>query len=253
MELDFLESMGFTRGEISVYNALLELGPSATGALVKEAGVSSSKIYIILDKLVRKGVATYIIRSGKRQYQATDPGNIIDFIEKRKAELERQKEIVTRMLPRLAMRRERLEKEGAAEIFEGLKGVKSYFNGLLKAMKKGDEMMVFGARSGYPVSRSAQRFFSGFHRKRASRGIGLRIIFNRDLAESGLSRFFAGLGNTQVRFIDQVTLSSIGIQKGHIDILIWTRESAIVFVIRSREVASTFRKYFNVLWEAGMK
>jgi hypothetical protein len=35
--------------------------------------------------------------------------------------------------------------------------------------------------------------------------------------------------------------------------LIWTKETAILFVIKSREVAKTFRDYFEVLWKTAYR
>jgi len=56
-----------------------------------------------------------------------------------------------------------------------------------------------------------------------------------------------------VRFLPQVTLSSIGIQKNSIDILIWTKETALLFVIRSREVSKTFMNYFEIIWQSAYR
>ena len=56
------------------------------------------------------------------------------------------------------------------------------------------------------------------------------------------------LSQLRVRYLPQVTLSSIGIQQDMVDMLVLTKETQLAFVIKSREVARTFREYFNVLW-----
>ena len=49
-----LEEIGLTEGENKVYLALLKLGSSTIGRIIKEAQVSNSKIYDILDRLNKK-------------------------------------------------------------------------------------------------------------------------------------------------------------------------------------------------------
>jgi sugar-specific transcriptional regulator TrmB len=50
MDPKMLEEIGLTEGESKVYLALLKLGATKTGPLIKEADVSSSKVYKILER-----------------------------------------------------------------------------------------------------------------------------------------------------------------------------------------------------------
>ena len=70
MKKSLLEDIGLTRSEINVYLALLELGSSTTGKIIDKAKVSSSKIYEVLDKLIQKGLVSFIIKSGIKYFQA---------------------------------------------------------------------------------------------------------------------------------------------------------------------------------------
>ena len=106
---------------------------------------------------------------------------------------------------------------------------------------------------GYPVAKGAQYFFQAYHRDWASKGLKTKIIFNRDLKGHKSTEYFEKQPNTVVRYLPQVTLSSIGIQKDNVDILIWTNETQLVFVIKSKEVARTFRDYFEMLWKMAKK
>jgi sugar-specific transcriptional regulator TrmB len=51
MKTSDLVPLGLTEGESKVYLALLRTGPSTIGRIIKEARVSNSKIYDILDRL----------------------------------------------------------------------------------------------------------------------------------------------------------------------------------------------------------
>ena len=60
MDARILEEIGLTAGERKTYLALLKLGLSSTGPIAKLAQVSRSKLYSILDKLEKKGLASHI-------------------------------------------------------------------------------------------------------------------------------------------------------------------------------------------------
>ncbi len=243
-----LRKMGLTQGEVKVYTSLLELGPSSSGPIIKQSGVSSSKVYPILDRLILMGLVSYVKRGNKKVFQTTSPMKILELLEKRKEDIEEQKKGIKGVLPALLRRQKSLMSKHEATIYEGYKGVKTYYKNLLNNLKKGEERLVFGARSGYPVAKGAQYFFQSYHRNWVKNGLKTKIIFNRDLKGSKSTRFYEDLPLTQVRYLPHITLSSVGIQKDLVDILIWTKETALVFVIRSREVARTFREYFYVLW-----
>jgi sugar-specific transcriptional regulator TrmB len=248
MEKEALRKIGLTEGEVKVYVALLDLGPSSSGPIIKESGVSSSKVYPILDRLISMGLASYITKASRRVFQTTSPSKIIEMLDKRKQEVEEQKQEIKDIIPNLVRRQKSLASSHEAAVYEGYKGVKTYYKSLLAELKKGDERLVFGARSGYPVAKGAQYFFQSYHRDWAKKGLRTKIIFNKDLKGSKSTRYFEKSPLTKVRYLSQVTLSSIGIQKDTVDMLVWTKEAQLVFVIKSREVARTFREYFNVLW-----
>ncbi len=243
-----LRRVGLTDGEVRVYLALLHLGQTPVGPVIREARVSSSKIYEILDKLVQKGLATTVQQGGKRQCRVTSPRKIFDLLKARKEDIEQQEKDIQKILPGLLQREKERQRPHEAQVYEGYQGVKTYFSQVLGEMKNGEERLVFGARSGYPVAKPAQRFFQQYHKRWAGAGLKTRIIFNDDLKGSASTAFYEQAPLTDVRYLPQQTLSSIGIQKDTVDILIWTKETTIVFVIKSREAAAAFRAYFEMLW-----
>ena len=62
MDAEPLRALGLTEGEIKVYTSLIKLGETTSGPLVDDSEVSLSKVYSILDRLAKKGLASHIIR-----------------------------------------------------------------------------------------------------------------------------------------------------------------------------------------------
>ena len=64
---ELLAEIGLTERESKVYLALLELGSTTTGPLVKKSEVPNSKVYEILESLQNKGLVSWITK-GKTKY-----------------------------------------------------------------------------------------------------------------------------------------------------------------------------------------
>jgi sugar-specific transcriptional regulator TrmB len=69
MEANELEKFGLTEGESRVYLALLKIGKSTIGDIIKEAQVSNSKVYDILDRLNKKGLIGVVTENNKKTYE----------------------------------------------------------------------------------------------------------------------------------------------------------------------------------------
>ena len=78
---ELLTDIGLTKSEIAIYFALLDLGVSTTGPIIKKAGIASGKAYLILDKLILKRLVTHVIKSGTKHYQAKDPEILLDYLK----------------------------------------------------------------------------------------------------------------------------------------------------------------------------
>jgi len=73
MDLELLKEIGLTESETKVYLALLELGSTTKGPIVDKSQVASSKIYELLEKLIQKGLASFVVKSGTKYFEAAPP------------------------------------------------------------------------------------------------------------------------------------------------------------------------------------
>ena len=106
MDQSLLEQIGLTKSEINVYLALLELGSTSTGKIVEKSKASSSKIYEILDKLIQKGLASFIIKSGVKYFEAAPPDRILDYMEEKEKTIIKQKQEIRKLIPELELKKQ---------------------------------------------------------------------------------------------------------------------------------------------------
>lgn len=62
MNTEILKEIGMTETEIKVYIALLEQGESLASKISLKAGVERAVTYHILEKLIKKGIVSYVIK-----------------------------------------------------------------------------------------------------------------------------------------------------------------------------------------------
>ena len=250
-KMEALEKLGLTKGEIKVYFALNKLGETTIGPIGKESKVSKSKMYDILDKLIEKGLAGYIIKEGTKYFVANNPRMLVSYAEKRSDDLEKTKEsIIKDILPQLKLQRESLSDKRVAEVYEGFNGMKAIREELISTFKPGETFLVLGAPK--IANEKWDGWFLDFHAKREKRGVKMKIIYNANGREYGNVRTKMRL--TEVRYLPNKLISP-----NWIDIFpeavmfVVILKNLIVFVVRDKELANSFRAYFDIMWKNSVK
>lgn len=249
MEIKYLQELGFTEGEEKVYLALLKLGSSSSGAIAKEAGVSRSKLYEILEKLTRKGVVSHFKKNNVSCFTAAPPKRIIDFIEQKKEQLEQQKVTFQKVLPYFENLIGQKEIEKEAQVFEGMEGIKSVREVYLKSMKTGDVIYYFGnPTSGH---KNILGYWDEFNQRRIKRKIWSWTIYNQDAKTYGERR--KKLPYTKVKYLPKAgpTHAWVEIYGDSVAIAI-KHVTPMSIVINNKYVAESFKTYFKILWDVSL-
>ncbi len=244
MKQAILEQIGLTRSEINVYIALLEIGSSATGKIVEKSKASSSKIYEILDKLMQKGLVSYVIKAGVKHFEAAPPERIMDYMKEKEKQFNKQKEELKKLVPVLELKRKLSKYKSEATIYKGLKGAETAFMDSLELIKPGDELLVLAAHT---RSETLQRFFIKFQKKRAEKKVKQRIIFNE---ENRGQEYATPEANrlSEIKFVPQTTPASFEIFNDRV-IIFPEAEELLLIVIDNKEVAESFRVQFEMWWQ----
>lgn len=104
MNTKILEEIGLTSSEIKVYLALIELGSSKKGPIVKKAGITSSKIYEVTDKLIKRGLASYVVKDKMKYFNAAPPSRIKEYLKEKEAKIKKQENELDKLLPCLELK-----------------------------------------------------------------------------------------------------------------------------------------------------
>ena len=246
MDTKLLENIGLTQSEIKVYLALLELGSTTKGPIVHKSGVASSKVYELLEKLIQKGLVSFVIKSGVKYFESAPPSRILDYIKEKERRLKEQEEQLEKILPTLELRRSMKGIGSEVQVFKGMKGAQTSFYDILKDLKKGDEYYVLGISKFTP---HFERFVVNFHRKRAKQKIKCRIIVN-ELAKD-VGKKLEKIGLTKIKYLQKELFTPVVFIIYKDKTLISIGLDEIFIQIKSKNLSNGLRAYANYMWSIG--
>lgn len=164
--LKTLTDIGLTNGESKTYMALISLGTTTTGPIIKKSGVSASKVYNILDRLILKGLATMVAKDKKKLFSPTNPEELITSIDREQKKLEINKQAAKDILPILKSKIESVSKQPIAEFSRGERGFRTLHKEIVDSAKKED---VYLGTAGKQISFKMQKYWSQQNRDLAKK------------------------------------------------------------------------------------
>ncbi|PIN80405.1 hypothetical protein COV11_04110 [Candidatus Woesearchaeota archaeon CG10_big_fil_rev_8_21_14_0_10_30_7] len=246
MDTAVLEELGLTKNEIKVYLALLELGNTPAGLLIKKVGMHRAAVYDLVDLLIDKGLVSFVIQANRKYFEAQDPDRLLEYIEFKRQKLLIKEEKLKKILPELQLKRKLSREEQEGTLYKGKKGLKSIFEDILKEKMP---WFVFGATGQFKELFHA--YFIHFHEKRKKSKIPLKIIFNKEVKKQQREE---ELKLCQIRYLPKsyISPSTTYIYGDKVAIINWSSEP-IAFVMRSKQVAYSYKSFFDILWQQAKK
>lgn len=251
MDIAPLKELGLTDGEIKVYLSLLGLGETTSGPIVKQSGVSLSKVYDILERLAQKGLVANILKGEIKYFRASPPSRILDYFKEKEENLKSQEKKLKDIIPNLEIKYNSNLANETAQVYKGLKGIQTARERTLNIMKKSDEMWIIGiANSAYEKMAT---YFSEYHHRRYKKGIKCNYLFNEE-ARTPFGETSSKYPLSQVRYLakELITNAWMEIYADTVTIGI-NKEKPFSVVIQNQEVANSFKVYANLLWQMAKK
>ncbi len=244
--VDQLIDVGLTPGEAKVYLAMIHIGPSRVGKIVEMSGVSQSKIYNVLDRLILKGLASYNLQDNIKYFQSLEPSRLHEYIQRKEDEVRRQKEALTQIISDLS-KNVNAAKRSTSEIFIGERSLRSAYMTLLSDSKRGDILRYFYP---YPnAHENASPFYSRFYKYQKSKGLVERGIVNSDFKNS--QHFKEIPKDVKLRHVNFPLPGTIDIFADKLLIIDWKTITGIL--ITSSEIAGIFVDYFDSIWKIAQR
>jgi sugar-specific transcriptional regulator TrmB len=228
-----LKSVGLTDVEASIYISLLQHGPGRAGAIAKNTGFHRRTVYDAVEKLVSKGIVGYSIKNNQKLFEAADPNILKNLLKEKEVLLEE-------IMPRLSTMR-LLEKPSEAKIFTGRHGLKTVFE---DQIREGREILIYGAS---PLAYNIFKlYFKWYDARRQEEKIRVKAVFASSIRSRLKKIPLAELRFLPDRYMGPVALNIYG---NKVSMVLWSKEEPFVVLVDNKEMADSYRKFFELAWK----
>lgn len=246
MEIGDFINLGFNKNEAKVYLSLIKFKRSDASQLIKDTKFHKNIIYDNLEKLIDKGLVTFIVEKGRKVFAIASPDAFLNYFEEQEKELNKKKELAQKIAKEVKANIREIPYEQEATISKGIKAVRSFYN---NALNNGD-YLVFGAPQN-SIDIMGRDFWMNHNVKRKDKKIKVRMIFNESIryhGEASKNKY------TTIKYFDKdfEPLTEVHIQNNIVAMIVWTKEP-FIFKINSKIVAESYKEYFNKIWKLAKK
>ncbi len=240
MNKQLLREIGLSDVEIKVYLSLLSLGSTSAGKIIEQTNLHRKNTYDALNRLMEKGLVTYVLERHRKYFQPKDPDILLRFLEEKKNKISKQQQELEEDLPLLKKQFLTLPQEIESEIYRGLEGIKT----ILKECLNAREVLFIGATGA--VEDRLPYFWPQYNKEREKKKVLWKLLLVHEARHKQItqSKYYQYkilpkiLSGPNVIYIYEDTIANV----------LWL-EKPMAFVIKHRSLAESYRKYFNYLWK----
>ncbi len=233
-----LQQIGLTENEAKIYLTLLDIGPSLAGMISRKSGIHRRSVYDAIDRLIEKGLIGYITKNNRKYFEAVNPSILLNLLKEKE-------ESVKEILPQLESKFNLTKEKQETLFFRGKSGLKTAFEDQILT---GKEILIFGAS---PIANEILKFyFKWFDKRRVEKKIKVKIIF-----DSSIRNKLQKIPLSEIRFLpkEYSTPAATNIYADKISIILWSKENPLAIIIKQKEIADSYRKFFNLMWKISRK
>jgi len=237
MDTSILNELGLTNTEIKVYLALLKLGQSSAPNISREANVERAVTYHILEKLVRKGIVSYINKENKRFFSASEPNKLGDLLKEKE-------EALNVLIPDLNSLRQTSSPDLKVEVFSGKEGLKTVLNDFISEKK---DYYIIGYTGRSPETLGF--WFEHWNKRRIKNKVKRYILLREGDKESpALHAHLTYLKVLSDKSLERSTNSIVIYGSNKVVLFLPLKEFACIR-ITNKEVHKSYKEYFDLLWK----
>ena len=236
---ELLREVGLTKTETRIYLTLLEEGPSLAGVLSRKSGIHRRSIYDALERLIEKGLVSYIKTNNKKYFEAVNPKKVMHILDEKRDALKA-------VLPELEMKYKFVKERRETLFFRGKSGIKSLFDDQIEV---GKPVLVIGASM--DAVELLKAYFQRYDRLRKENKIPVKAIFGGGLRAS---EYMKNIPLAEVRYLPKDVLKNVAtnIYGDRVAIIVIQHEP-IAILIKDKAIADCYRNYFKLIWSLAKK
>ncbi len=244
-----LEALGLSPNEAKIYEALVERGELGVSDISVAAKVHRRNAYDAIERLIDKGLCFEIVATNENRYNAVDPDKLTEMLAEKERKLQE-------VLPSLKKKFGKRLAPEEAYIYRGYEGQKNIWR---EIMRVGKDVTIVGAKAQWfdpklDLPRAA------FYKEARKQDITFHLLLDHEI-KTGWPQFPRTYpAKVKYRFLPkEYSTNSIIVIFGEY-VVMYTgvgigqmSDHTVFFIIRSRDLAESYRKWFDYMWAQSSK
>ncbi len=230
-----IKESGLTENESEIYLILINKGESTIYQISDHTKISRPNIYDVIKTLKEKGLVSEIIKENKKHFQAISPEKLLDL-------LKIKQENLLEIIPELMNKYEGKIRKPTIEVFQGIEGLKSIMNDLLKTKK---DILIFNQIEEEKILDYIPDFYlERYFNQTTKNKIKIKVLYSYEKCPKKRK-------NYQFKKLSDEHLGNVGywVYGNKVAIGIWTQQP-IFIRITDEEVAKTYKKSIELTWKS---
>jgi len=235
MNTKTLEKLGLEEKEIKIYLGLLKLNNATATKISDETRIERTLCYSIVNKLIDKGLVSYIIENNVKYFKPAPPERLMQDLKEKEEELKA-------IMPELINLRKFKQEKTKAEIYQGKEGMKTVLRDIIKNKKN---YICFGEEGRF--QETLPIYSQQFMKRLEESGIKERVLV-KERQKVIKSR------NSEFRYVSEEFMypSSTVVYGDKTAIIVWSHPF-LTILVENKEVADSYKSYFEMLWKIAKK
>lgn len=247
--LTALRQLGLTSSEAKIYMAMLGLGKTNISDIAAATAINRRNVYDALSTLIDKGLAFQFMGERTGYYAAVEPQKLLELIQSREVAL-------SAILPELQKEYASPRPNERAVIYKGIEGFKSYLEDILAV---GQDVFCLGAKGGWGYAGLGD-FADWYEQERIRKKIKVYNLFDQEMRPIVTKRKPMYNMLAECRFLPEQYSTNSAADVFGTTLVTFTglapekiNDEATLFVLSSKEITDSFRRWFMLMWEHSEK
>jgi sugar-specific transcriptional regulator TrmB len=232
--IKILERAGLTKSEAKIYLALLDLGPCLAGKISRKTGIHRRNVYDATERLISKGVISYILKNNRRTFKAVHPERFMEIIKDHEF-------AISSILPELSSKFNNFVQNEGVEFYSGKQGLKTTFE---DQIREGKEILIYGAS--LTAYEFMKYYFMWYDKKRINKKIPIKIIFPLSCKKK-----IKNLSLSKIKYLpdEYIGEAAYNVYSDTISIILWNKKNPLSIVIKDKKIAESYKRNFELAWK----
>ncbi|NQU79361.1 hypothetical protein HQ545_06360 [Candidatus Woesearchaeota archaeon] len=237
MDAQALYDLGLCKNEVEAYLKLIELGKSTAAQVAKEAKMHRPNVYDALDKLVQKGLVSYIIQNDTKLFSAGSKEQLLVLLKSREI-------AVRNLIPQLEVMKLTAKDPSRTTVFEGMAGARVCMSEMIDNTTK---LYVLGVPKDF-ANFMGPAWIHEWHKRRIENKIQFDHIINQDYYIERI-RLLRSMPYTTIKFLPEKYNSPISLFIYDQGVILFILSPPISIRIIGKDVRTSLLNYFNMLYQ----